>query len=259
MRKILYYLAIVVSTIIFSSCANNNEPTKKETKKNNEEVTSVDTTELIIHGKNIWIRDLPKTGNVVAKLNTGDTCQILAKGIKEQIKCDIDFWYEIQLGDTIGWVYGSQTNIALNEEPNVIEYEEMLKTYFELDSSLSNIIHPQLEYYFSDNPGASCIAYKNSYDRNIEFLQFNEYVFSNEFPKAEGYFNTDYPGTKDGIYYSEMKITDLPKLHTEPGGGYNDYYIPTNLKLQKIFYNMVIKNEGYCCTFYMALIDCSWL
>jgi len=68
-------------------------------------------SKLEIIGKDIWIRNAPKTGDVVMKLNSGDVCKIVEIGIEETIKVKTDFWYKIEFNGKTGWVFGSQTSI----------------------------------------------------------------------------------------------------------------------------------------------------
>ncbi|KAA1245567.1 hypothetical protein [Aquimarina sp. RZ0] len=45
------------------------------------------------------------------KLNEGDQCVIIDTSKVDTIRGYIDYWYQIKYKDTIGWVFGSQTNI----------------------------------------------------------------------------------------------------------------------------------------------------
>jgi len=85
--------------------------------KPSEEVDEQPST-LIIHGKDIWVRSEPKTGQVVMKLNEGNTCQIKEKGEFQLIKGSPDYWYKIQFDGKEGWVFGSQTSVRLFEPIN---------------------------------------------------------------------------------------------------------------------------------------------
>lgn len=66
---------------------------------------------LVIIGSNIWVREEPSTGEVIMKLNDGDSCVIIAKGKSEVIRGNEDFWYQIEYGNKRGWVFGSQVKV----------------------------------------------------------------------------------------------------------------------------------------------------
>ncbi|MEQ9374695.1 MAG: hypothetical protein RIG68_05945 [Imperialibacter sp.] len=74
---------------------------------------------LTIVGNDIWIRDKAGTGEVVMKLNNGDKCKIVSDYPKqfEVIRGDPDYWYFIEFEGKNGWVFGSQTSLAVDIEP----------------------------------------------------------------------------------------------------------------------------------------------
>ena len=66
---------------------------------------------LKIVGANIRVRNSP-TGNTIMKLNAGDECDVLDRGEPRFIEGRMDYWYKISFDDTIGWVFGAETDIA---------------------------------------------------------------------------------------------------------------------------------------------------
>ncbi|MFN8256151.1 MAG: hypothetical protein U0W24_10710 [Bacteroidales bacterium] len=88
------------------SVVANPEPAQKDPEIGNQEL-------IIIHGKDIWIRDLPVTGQVVMKLNEGDECKIIDKSEMMFVKNLPDYWYKIDFNGKQGWVFGSQTSMSL--------------------------------------------------------------------------------------------------------------------------------------------------
>jgi hypothetical protein len=65
---------------------------------------------LLIHGKDIWVRDYPNTGKVVMTLSEGDVCKIITQGRYDVIRGKGNHWYQIESNGKTGWVFGSQTS-----------------------------------------------------------------------------------------------------------------------------------------------------
>jgi len=75
---------------------------------------------LTIEGDQIWVRDFPGVGNVIAKVDNGTRCEIIEKGHFEIIRGKPDYWYKIffpggqdsKNNDYAieGWVFGSQSD-----------------------------------------------------------------------------------------------------------------------------------------------------
>lgn len=93
-----------------------------------------DSWSLVIHGKDIWVRDEPATGEVVMKLNEGDRCEIISRGYQEIIRGMNDYWYEIEFKGNTGWVFGAQTSIISEEEPLEFATLEEVKEKYVFDS-----------------------------------------------------------------------------------------------------------------------------
>ncbi len=107
-------LTIVAFVMLFTSCG---------------ETTNEKKGQLIIEGKDIWVREKSFTGNVIMRLNSGDTCEIIEKGEEVQLKDMLDHWYKIKFNETIGWVFGSQTNLKTGK---IVEIEKIQEKYIEI-------------------------------------------------------------------------------------------------------------------------------
>ena len=123
-------LAILLLVFIFlSACKTNSsdpndtnsEPvlTESDSVSKRDELTAIKNEasqpnvpegSLLIHGKDIWVRDYPNTGKVVMTLNEGDVCKILQIGRHDVIRDNGNRWYEVEFEGKTGWVFGSQTD-----------------------------------------------------------------------------------------------------------------------------------------------------
>lgn len=65
---------------------------------------------LIIHGSDVWVRDAPITGEVIMKLQGGDSCNVVGHGVRDTIRDIPGWWYKIEFQGKPGWVFGSQTS-----------------------------------------------------------------------------------------------------------------------------------------------------
>ena len=121
--KRIHFISGIVGILIFTSCTNQstNENILNDTiKKSGINTDSVYTESrmpseefLVIHGRDIWVRDVQVTGQVVMKLNEGDRCRILNKSELSLVKGLPDYWYQVEFNNKKGWVFGSQTSLAL--------------------------------------------------------------------------------------------------------------------------------------------------
>jgi hypothetical protein len=90
---------------------------------------TLDANKLVIHGKDIWVRDVPSTGKVVMKLNEGNACEVIKKGTFQLIRGVPDYWYKIRFEGKVGWVFGSQTSLKTKTENSIISfYNELAKS-----------------------------------------------------------------------------------------------------------------------------------
>lgn len=110
-------ISLYIISLTFHSC-NNSEKTSinqidevLDEERPEEAIEDNIPAMLVIEGRDIWIRDEPSTGNVIMKLNTGDTCEVLEKGGSEAIRGMRDYWYKIRHKGKVGWVYGYQSSV----------------------------------------------------------------------------------------------------------------------------------------------------
>lgn len=121
-----------------NTVSNDPSSTQEETVENYLKPKYIRSGQdrLIIHGKDIWVRDEPATGKVVMKLNEGDKCTVLKEGFVEMIRGDADYWYKIEFNGQEGWVFGSQTSYKNQSKPIVADaanalWEKFKKHYLD--------------------------------------------------------------------------------------------------------------------------------
>ena len=145
-KKVYKLFTVVVFLIV--GCKNKEKSTIQN--KNTITINRVEKREqnlLQIEGENIWIRDTPKKGKVVMKLHQGDLCAILDVSNKtDTIRGYVDYWYQIKHKDTIGWVFGSQTNIKSTQSENLLSFLDVGNNFIRALSSkntkvLNGFIH----------------------------------------------------------------------------------------------------------------------
>lgn len=212
---------LIITILLFSYCSNNknnkeNNSNNDTTKKTTENVT--DNKEyLIIEGKDIWIRKMPKTGEVIMKLNTGDKCVVLEKGQEQNIRGNIDYWYKIEFNGKQGWVFGSQTSLKSGNKETEAEKNAKLKTTFnEFYELFKASEFDKLKKYFYEgkiviitNPGAflvgSFASDLSDMPRMIDYCEFDEIKFE-KWPEFE---MDDMEGwTKNGCFADNMDDTE---------------------------------------------------
>lgn len=207
--KYLVFICFLMLTLTFCSQkqADTSKQAHSDSVKNAEnnsvpqEIKTKDPVELTIDGKDIWIRDKPKTGAVIMKLNTGDKCEILEKGNSETIKDKTDFWYKIKFNEKEGWVFGSQTSLkqTTQTENNLMDKDEFLKIYKAVAlamkqskySIVNQYVHPEFGIFKLDRPGTT--------DNVTRQNQFNEELLR---PDQAGLVNT----------ICDLKFESLPKF-----------------------------------------------
>jgi hypothetical protein len=142
-------------SLIVYSAQENKEPDIMNENISNEEVEEKLFDELLIKGKDIWVRDIPSTGKVLMKLNEGDKCKILKKGKLAVIKGLPDYWYQVEFDQKTGWIFGSQTNLALfqaTDKPitgNLVNCDDEIVNSAETPSSYSYSFKPDKTFQFS--------------------------------------------------------------------------------------------------------------
>lgn len=120
---------LVIVFVAFTAC--HTEETKKvlvqkSSDQDHQEPKKTPQPTLTIEGDNIWCRITPVTGAVVMKRQDGDVCAILDTSKVDTIKGCIDVWYQVAFQDTLGWVFGSQTNLKSKSSQ---ETKAFLKQY----------------------------------------------------------------------------------------------------------------------------------
>ena len=124
---------------------------------------------LLIEGKDIWVRETPKTGKVVMKLNEGDVCVVLNKSDAQVIRGSKYFWYYIDFNGSKGWVFGSQT--SLKQKASLHNFQPFLKYFLELsffnkdinilikDKSpkVTQFVKKEIGVHRLFNPGSACV------------------------------------------------------------------------------------------------------
>lgn len=165
----------------------------------NEEENDGSTEHLIIHGKDIWVRSEPATGEVVMKLNEGDKCSILSKGLFEIIRGDADYWYKIEFSGNQGWVFGSQTSVRNNQQIIAASSATKLFSKFieenKIDYAKKNEVIPSEEgrYEFTtyeDNPNKFSVSWigegPSIFDYTLNAELYSALCFFTESASLEG-------------------------------------------------------------------------
>ncbi|WP_109435879.1 MULTISPECIES: SH3 domain-containing protein [Aquimarina] len=217
MKKTGVLIFLFVITLNFISYGQ--EKGRVENPIEQHDLLSKDTT-LVIQGNRIWIRDYPKTGEVVFTLNEGEVCRILEKGEEQIIRGNRDFWYKIEHHDQVGWVFGSQTSIRQNT--NFKSFEPFLKYFLQtsfygkrIDSQKKNVkqfIHEDIGFYRFYNPGAACTLYSSYLSHNNKIApKIDNPKFFSQRTFQDG-FCEESPDP-DGIYYKKIEsLPDYPDL-----------------------------------------------
>jgi len=140
---------------------NQNEDSLAQVKK----LDSIEQSyQIAITGKNIWVRSEPSTGEVVMKLNDGDTCRLLEKGKREIVKGIEDNWYKIKFHDKAGWVFGSQTSFRDKTTSIRIGNDLFSSTISqkELIEKVTNALKKQIETELFEQQGLALTNYSCS-------------------------------------------------------------------------------------------------
>ncbi|PKV49174.1 hypothetical protein ATE84_1191 [Aquimarina sp. MAR_2010_214] len=257
MIRILFFLVVTTVNLGYGQANNNAE---LHTSNSND-------TTLVITGDNIWVREYPKTGEVVFTLNDGEVCRVLEKGEEQIIRGNRDFWYKIEHSSKIGWVFGSQTSIRQNADLKSFEpfLEHFLETSFfgkKIDSLMhfrasiiTDIIHKEIGFYRLYNPGAACARYQSYDNYSIIMPKVDTPVFfAEEFPE-DGFCEKS--SSPDGIYYK--RIDSLPRyLNMDEVFEMEKINIPTKYRGgPKVKVNILYK-EWIIKTMYFMVADNKW-
>lgn len=187
--------------------------------------TIIAQNKLNIEGNQIWVRETPKTGEVVMKLDDDAVCEVIKKGEAQVIRGHKDWWYQIEHGGITGWVFGAQTSLKRVATIDDLELflDFFLRTYY-YGNNLEKLIvtknwktnhfmHSDIGVFRMYNPGVACVLFgwdKEKYKAD-KFLNYQipkvEHIsyFANQQPKGGFCEPTPEP---DGVYYK--KVDKLP-------------------------------------------------
>ena len=239
-----------------------NQTQTNANKGNKTSINKKKTKQLIIEGENIWVRETPITGEVIMKLNSGNICEILEVGEEVQVRNMLDKWYKIEFNDTIGWIFGSQTNLKTGKTIKIEDFDTFIKNNAEniLKQNFANFIHKAIGINIFHNPGVfTVIDTIKSARIPLYDIKINpKNVFG---MKPKGDFCDAYPNIKNGIYYWQIKEKDLPASSdmTNPNEVKSKRLtLPKQYKNNKIQKVQLIENEYHKAYFYFININTSW-
>ena len=118
---------------IFKDSSADEQPLKEQIEQ-----TPVNNRLLTIKGNDIWVRDTPKTGEVVLKLNDNNRVSVSDSCCYESIKGNASYWYKIDFKGKNGWLFGSQTKEFSNgstRKPSITRPKRLYSALFS-DKSL---------------------------------------------------------------------------------------------------------------------------
>ncbi|WP_299898895.1 SH3 domain-containing protein [uncultured Aquimarina sp.] len=220
---------------------------------------------LLIEGKDIWVREKPKTGKVVMKLNEGDVCMVLQKSDAQVIRGRRDFWYYIDFNGKKGWVFGSQTSIK--QKASLHNFQPFLKYFLEIsffnkdinilirDKSpkVTQFVKKEIGVHRLFNPGSTCVL--DSFESYIPvFLPIDPLtLFKNQSPK-DGF--CDDSKDADGVYYS--KIDEFPYFYDMEKDTTGQIDIPEKYHESEKIKVDILKYKNIIKTMYFMTADDKW-
>ena len=269
MKKSLFFLFSVVAFVFLYSCAGESQTTDAENTDSLNNVASMAAQNLKIHGTGIWVRSTPVTGDVVMKLNEGDECKIIEKGIADTIKQNVDYWYKIEFNGQQGWVFGSQTTASQNVviESNSIETIALV-VYSALSAKdfakLNSFIKADVGVYKLYNPG-SMVAIDFAKEANAEFIDFEAENYENEpvvVKDLPAYDCGEMKWAKEGAFLGDVKNYTELSTGLNNMKEYNDVpYTPDQMKAAKKAEKMlqkVLLVTGSNIKLYFSQIENKW-
>ncbi len=254
MIKQIYKIFLVVF-VIFFGCKNE----KKQIIQKEIDI-SIDTIEqelLYIEGKNIWVRDAPKKGKVVAKLNEDDRCVILDTSKIDTIKGQVDYWYKVKCNDTIGWVFGSQTNIKSESSKATQLFLKQNGDKLKCNNIDYKLIYNKKEHYLS-----SVILFSGT--TNLDTLNFLKTTYNGIINPSVRIEDYNFDGLCDFILIDIMNAshgsTDCYFFFydLETKGFISDRSTPMrsgSIQINKNKKEMIINCSPYDCKGYYKFID----
>ena len=209
------------------------------------------------------------------KLNEGDQCVLLDTGKIDTVNGFIDHWYQIEYRDTIGWVFGSQTNIKSENSRETRSFLEQMENFtYALDQkdfkALNNFIHPETQLYCiqsSGYGGAKIIIkvsdfvefFENEKYQNAGLIDMKTFIESFSEDSFER-FNVKYEknprigyqfNVKPGLFYSRLEhdyndISKLYKKHINEGYGIKVDIKGIREREKKVVFKFIVtKNSNY--------------
>ena len=268
MIRNLILLTLLVSLFI----AKSSTDVFSQTLYSASQKKYIDT--LIIEGVNIWVRSEPKTGEVIMKLNSGDKCYVLAKGEKQSIRNNTDYWYKIDYQSKEGWVFGSQTSLKQHENlynQKYLPFKEYIKAFIleyftgkDFDEMIVRyqeeplaFIHPEIGFARFYNPGVMCgpYDYKANFSGKVQ-VENNFSVYPNEIPD-NGFCEES--SSPDGVYYTY--VNNFPFYYDITDEGFEkeiEWPYPDNYKESRIVVVKILKNAWISKTMYFIEADGFW-
>ncbi len=197
-------IGLSIAFMVLFGCKKKENQTQKNEDSFSVTIFKKEQDSLYIEGSNIWIRDNPKKGKILMKLNTGDRCVVLDTGKVDTIKGCIDYWYQIKHHDTIGWVFGSQTDI---------KSERSKETLLFLKQNREKLKCNNLDYTFINQKKKSYYTLSNiilfAETDTLGVLDFREKALLSQEKKYAQIIKEDYnfDGLCDFIFIDDMSAS----------------------------------------------------
>lgn len=151
--KQIYKLFSIVFLILFG-CKNE----KRQILQKEDQISMIAVKKkrdsLLIEGDDILVKNNPRKGKLIMKLNEGDRCIIVDTSKVDTIRGFEDYWYQIKYKDTIGWVFGSQTNIKSKKSKETFLFLEQMDIFV---SALKNRNFKTLQRFIFVNEPIHCV------------------------------------------------------------------------------------------------------
>jgi len=266
MQKIL---VIILVSIVFFSCknstnnnSNQNDSTVTTQNKQNNTSISDNTKYLTIIGDQIWVRSVPKTGDVVLKLNDGTQCEMLEKGELQIINGIEDYWYKIKYDGEEGWVFGSQTSLQQTSE--VDEQSQIENFYTNFFQKIETQNYSDLKSYFIEdsvivlyNPGAFLVYSMEHYTKALEKLSNVNFNGNINFSTMPTFDMDKFEWNENGFFVGENH-EDNPITFLTQYGVYSQQLITKVTNLEKfISYDFLIAYEDGI-YFHFGKVNSKW-
>lgn len=232
MKNLLLLLSL---TVVFLAACNN---TKRKTNEKNIIVNNkviekehiptefIDTA--FITEDNVWLRKKATDGDVIAKIDNKSKVFIIRRGVKDTIRGNTDYWYQVEYQGVTGWVFGSQTSLSIAK---LVTFDKVINLFMKAYNhknvtKLDEYVHPQYGVSFgflncdpnSVNPKYTDVQ---SYP---DFISFDTLQgFSNSFPEvkcnnpvndATPEYIGNYKWSREGCYWNEISQGEIKLIST---------------------------------------------